>query len=109
VARGADAAFAWTLRYDATKSKDERAARSYEALTHAFEKAFGPPQMRDGSFVCRERADRGPMAVVRSGSDIVFTFGPAQAGEDGWKSSGSCALARRWTREIVAGATVAAR
>jgi hypothetical protein len=96
--KGAGAAFAWTVRFDAGKTKDELALRAYSMLVAAL---GGPATTRDPGFVCRERTDRGPLAVARIGDEIVFTAGPATTGAGGaWKSDGSCALARRWSQEI---------
>jgi hypothetical protein len=93
-------AFAWRLRYDSGKTKDERAARAFAALTRAIDKALGPSASADASFSCRERADRGPLALARAGADIVIALGPARTDASGWKSAGTCALSRKWTTEI---------
>jgi hypothetical protein len=100
--RGDRAAFAWRLRYDPGKTVDERAARAYAAVTHALDKALGPAKAGDATFACRERADRGPLAIARQGADIVFVLGPATTTASGWSSAGDCTLSRRWIREIVA-------
>ncbi len=105
VTRGEQAAFAWTLRYDPGKTGDERTARAYVAISNALDKALGPPQIAEARFTCRERPDRGPFAVARSGSDIVFTLGPAETGRGGWKSAGTCAFARKWVHEVSASAS----
>jgi hypothetical protein len=100
---GDRAAFAWRLRYDrGAKSKDERAVKAFAAVTRALGKALGPANASDASFACRERTDRGPIAIARSGADLVFVLGPATTAAGAWKSAGDCALARKWTREIVA-------
>jgi hypothetical protein len=96
-------ALAWRLRFDPGKTRDERAARAYSSLAHAFSKKLGPAAVTDDSFVCRERDDRGPIALARTGADIVLALGPAWTGTARWKSAGTCALARKWTREIAAG------
>jgi hypothetical protein len=97
---GDKAAFAWRLRYDAGKTNDSRAEHAFAALTRALDKTLGPARKSDGSFACRERADRGPIAVARSGADVVFVLGPATAGASGWASAGDCALSKKWVREI---------
>jgi hypothetical protein len=97
---GDRAAFAWRLRYDPGKTRDERTRLAYAALTRALDGSLGPAQVRDGTFVCRERAERGPFAVARAGTDLVFVMGPAHTGAGAWGSAGDCALARKWTREI---------
>jgi len=103
VTNGDRAAFAWRLRYDpGAKSKDERARRAFAAVTRALDKALGPATKKSATFACRERADRGPIAVSLSGADLVFVLGPATTSRTAWKSAGDCALARTWSREIVA-------
>ncbi|HZU83364.1 MAG TPA: hypothetical protein VE987_10630 [Polyangiaceae bacterium] len=101
---GDRAAFAWRLRYDVdgdTKPGDTRASRAFRAITHGVDQSLGAPAVRDASFDCHERADRGPLAVSRSGTDIVFVAGPAKVSSGGpWTSAGSCALARKWLKEI---------
>jgi hypothetical protein len=97
---GDKAAFAWRLRYDPGKTKDERAARAYTTLTHALDKSLGPAGTRDGAFACRERGERGPIAVARAGADLVFLLGPATTAPSGWASAGDCSLSRRWLREV---------
>ncbi len=103
VADGACAAFAWRLRYEPGSTKDDRATQAYATLVSALDKTLGPATVRSPKFVCHERADRGPIAMARVGSDIVFTLGPARTGESGWASTATCSLARRWTREIAPG------
>jgi hypothetical protein len=102
VTSGEKAAFAWKLRYDAGKTKDDRAARAYAGLTRALDKALGPASSSDTPFFCRERSDRGPLALARVGADIVFVLGPATTSASGWASAGDCALSRKWVREIAA-------
>ena len=100
VTNGDRAAFAWRLRYDAGKSKDDRAAHAFSALVRAMDKSMGAAKTTDASFVCRERADRGPFALARDGADLVFVLGPASTAGGGWKSAGDCKQSRRWVREI---------
>ena len=97
---GDRAAFAWRLRYDPGKTKDELTRVAYASLTRALDGSLGPAQAHDGSFACRERADRGPIGVARAGTDIVFIMGPVRMMAGGWQSAGNCALARKWAREI---------
>lgn len=97
---GPRAAFAWRLRYDPGGPKDDRGSKAYAALSVALDKALGPATVKKTGFTCRERAERGPIAIARAGSDIVFTLGPAKTAESGWSSDGTCALAAQWVREI---------
>jgi hypothetical protein len=96
------AAFAWRLRYDPGKSKDELTRAAYAALLRGLDQSLGPARVRDGAFVCRERADRGPLGVARAGTDLVFVLGPVRTSASGWTSAGDCALARKWAKEIAA-------
>jgi hypothetical protein len=94
------AAFAWRLRYDPGKSKDDLTKHAYALLSRALDGSLGVSQVQDGAFACRERADRGPLAVARAGADLVFVMGPVRIAPGGWSSAGDCALARRWVREL---------
>ncbi len=98
---GDRAAYAWRLRYDAGATPDALATRAFVTLTRSLDVALGPAKVADSAFACRERADRGPIAVAKSGADLVFVFGPAKTGAT-WSSAGDCAGARAWTRAIVA-------
>jgi hypothetical protein len=98
---GAESAFAWRLRFDGgTKANGERASRAYAAISQGMSTSLGRASMSEGSFVCRERADRGPLAVSHSAADMILVAGPATTAADGWRAAGDCSLARRWIREI---------
>jgi len=99
---GDRAAFAWRLRYDPGKTRDERTAKAWAALPAALDRTLGAAKMTDATFTCHERTDRGPLAVARAGTDLVFVLGPVSTTGGQWTSAGDCALARRWTREIAA-------
>jgi hypothetical protein len=101
VTHGDKAAFVWRLRYDAGKPRNERAVRAYTTLAHALDKALGPAKTADAGFACRERADRGPIAIALAGADVLFVLGPATTAASGWTSAGDCALSRRWVREVL--------
>lgn len=103
VMNGDRAAFAWRLRFDAARTgerKDDGAARAYAAVTRGLERSLGAAKSGDPTSVCRERADRGPLAVSRAGNELVVVAGPASTDAAGWKSAGDCALAQKWIREI---------
>jgi len=100
VTNAEQSAFAWRLRYDPGKTKDERAVHAYAAIARALDRVLGPAQSSEATFACRERTDRGPMAVARVGTDLVFVLGPARTTTAEWRSTGNCALARKWVREI---------
>jgi hypothetical protein len=101
VANGDRAAFAWRLRYDPGKAKNERAADVFPAIARGIDRTLGAPSVSDASFDCHERADRGPLGIARVGADLVFVAGPARTLASGaWSSVGSCSLARKWVHEI---------
>ncbi len=100
VTDGSRYAFAWRLRYEPGDAKEGRASQAYATLTAALDKALGPPDSKSPGFVCRERADRGPIAMSRAGADVLFTLGPAKIDDSGWASGATCALARQWMHEI---------
>jgi hypothetical protein len=102
VTSGDKAAFAWKLRYDAGKANDDRAAHAFATLFKALDKTLGPPKTASGNFACRERPDRGPIALARAGADVVFVLGPVATSASGWASAGDCALSKKWVREITA-------
>lgn len=100
VTEGPRSAFAWRLRYDPASPKEDRGSKAYAALGVALDKALGAADVKKPGFVCRERADRGPIAIAHVGSDIVFTLGPAKTTDSGWSSSATCAVAAQWVHEI---------
>jgi hypothetical protein len=90
VASGDKAGFGWRLRYDGGAAA---ASRAYAALARALDRALGPPKERGEGAVCRERADRGPIALGHKGGDIVVTLGPAHVASAPWSSAADCAIA----------------
>lgn len=100
LASGDRVAYAWRLRYDADPGRPSRAAAAFREVRRALESSAGPATTSDASFLCRARADRGPIAISLAGDDLVFTLGPARLEQGAWKSAGDCPLARRWTREV---------
>jgi hypothetical protein len=102
VTDGPRSAFAWRLRYDPAGPKEDRGSKTYAVLAAALDKALGPADVKKPGFICRERADRGPIAIARAGSDIVFTLGPAKTAASGWSTSATCTVAAQWVHEIAA-------
>lgn len=111
-ATGDRRAVAVRLRYDS----EEQAIRGFEvlargALTEEPERRTGdrPPvavsrdegkkAARSGR-VCRERAQRGPFAVARSGRDLGVTLGPYQRRTGVATSDGTCSVALRWAEAV---------
>jgi hypothetical protein len=101
VTNGERAAFVWRLRYDPGKTRDDRAAHAFSALVRAMDKTLGPAKATDANFVCRERGDRGPIALGRDGADLAFVLGPASTAGGTWRSAGDCKLSKRWIRETL--------
>jgi hypothetical protein len=102
VKKGDSYAFAWRVRYDDAKPKpsDAYATRAFSGLAPAIEKlGAGHPKIA-GAFVCVDRNELGPLAVLRRGRDLVIVGGPAKVGPKAWSAQGKCELARRWVTEI---------
>jgi hypothetical protein len=96
-------AFGWGLQYDSKgKTGPEKAEFALAHVKTGLDKLLGPATVSTHDFVCHERADRGPIAVERSIDRLIFALGPANTTGGVWKSAGDCALARRWTNEILA-------
>jgi hypothetical protein len=96
-------AFGWSLAYDATgKTHTEKSGFAFSSVKAGLERSLGKAAVSTPTFVCHERADRGPIAVEQSVNRLAFVMGPAKVGESHWSSDGTCALARTWTHEILA-------
>jgi hypothetical protein len=100
VTNGDLSAFAWRLRYDAGSAGESHASRARVAIVRALGPGVALEAAQGVSFACRQRADRGPIAVMQSGIDLIFVLGPAKTGSAAWTSAGDCALSRKWSREI---------
>jgi hypothetical protein len=110
-ANGDRRAVAVHLRYDT----EEQAIRGFEVLARGALTAEAKPkaerpgvavsreegkQAAKAGRVCRERAQRGPFAVARSGRDLGVTLGPYQRRTGVASSDGSCPHALRWAEAI---------
>jgi hypothetical protein len=62
---------------------------------------LGKPAARDASWICEERAELGPLAVMKHGRDLVMIAGPAKTGAK-WASAATCREAKVWATEIAA-------
>jgi hypothetical protein len=102
VKKGDAYAFAWHVRYDDAKPKasDAYAARAFSALAPAIEKLGLACGKEPGAFVCVDRHELGPLAVLRRARDLVIVAGPARVAPQAWSSLGKCEGARRWAAEI---------
>lgn len=99
VKNGDRSAFAWRIRWDAGNPADQFAADAFSAIVPG---AFAKAPIKEATFACNPRADRGPLAVLRKGRDIVLLAGPAKTPEGGtWTTAGDCNLARKWAAEIL--------
>lgn len=98
---GGSAALAIHIRFDAAhEPAHDYAKRAFTVLARGFEATVGHAAMKDASFVCVERADLGPLAITRSGRDFVLTAGPART-SGAWGSTGNCAMAKKWSAEVL--------
>jgi hypothetical protein len=101
LAKGDRSAFAWRVRYDPTQAKEPRAAAVYTAIAGGIDRTVAAPATSDAAFDCRERPDRGPLAIARAGADVIVVAGPAKTPAGGhWTSAGTCATSRAWVTEI---------
>jgi len=104
VENGATAALALRVRYDASREPGgDYAKRAFAHLSRGIETKLGRKASGDPGFACIERAELGPLAIVRSGRDLVILAGPAKSAGAGaaWASAGNCALAKKWGAEIL--------
>jgi hypothetical protein len=99
-------AVAWHVRYDTLAA----AARGFGALRAGAEleshgvpgqQRRAPPNGESGaSACCQERAQRGPLALVRDGRDIAVTIGPFVRNAEQSQSDGNCSAALAWARAV---------
>lgn len=90
----AAAAFAWQIRFDSGAA----ALRGYKAVLQWVRgTGLAVPGARG---VCRERADRGPLAASLKQTDVVVVGGPVERGPEGGRSRGTCAEAATWLAAI---------
>jgi len=102
-AKGDEIALAVHLRYDVgTPKPDAFADRAITKLSAAFKKGALKPTIADGTTVCLERKELGPLLFSRSGRDVVMLAGPAKTAKDAWTSTGTCATAKKWADEVLA-------
>jgi hypothetical protein len=116
-------AVAWHVRYDdepgagrglvglgagvlAARQAEARATRDagrFSGRTGASRvAAIDAWQAAQSGSVCEERDGTGPLAVVRSGRDVVLVAGPFRRGRTLDGSAGDCAASIQWAREVAA-------
>jgi hypothetical protein len=102
VKKGDAYAFAWRVRYDDAKPKasDAYAVRAFAGLVPAIEKLGLARAKPTHAFVCVERHELGPLAVLRRSRDLVIVAGPARVAAKGWSALGRCDASREWADEI---------
>jgi hypothetical protein len=102
VTNGAKAALALRIRYDDAPgaARDGYAERAFKLVTSAVSKLGGRVH-KDPAIVCVDRPTLGPLAVRRSGRDLVFVAGPATLDKRSSVPAGDCALAKVWSQEVV--------
>jgi hypothetical protein len=101
LSNGDRTAFAWRVRYDPTKLKEPRAPEVFSVISGGIDRTVAAASAKDAAFDCRERPDRGPLAIARAGADVIVVAGPARTPAGGpWTSAGTCVVARAWVAEI---------
>jgi hypothetical protein len=99
IKNGKKSAFAWRIRWDAGRPGDQYAIGAFASIVPG---AFAKAPIKETTFACTPRADRGPFAAMRKDRDIVIIAGPATTPETGtWTAEGDCKLARTWATEIL--------
>jgi hypothetical protein len=103
---GPKAAIAWKLRYDYLRESDAGgyARAAAKKLMATLEVKLGKAAVRTkDTFICFERADRGPLALGVKNRDLIWVLGPTTTDPSGaWKSAGDCKLAKKWVDELSA-------
>ncbi len=97
--RAAEVAFGWRVRYDAATPTPGYADRAFVAVSAAMVRKLGPAKIRDAAQVCFERPGHAALSLSRAGNDLLFTAGPALSAD--MTPRGDCALAQRWSREVL--------
>jgi hypothetical protein len=97
---GDQVALAWRVRYDpAPSNADTYAASAFTTASAAMIAKLGPAKLRDTSMVCFERPNHATLSLSRVGRDLLFLTGPAAAAD--MTPHGDCALAKRWSQEVL--------
>lgn len=104
VRSGDDAALVWHLRYDEAKGDPKGSTRwgkeGWAALAAGFATSHAPTTVKDATFVCTARPDRGPLSISVKDREVVIVAGPTKVSTTGpWSSAGDCALAKKLAQE----------
>ena len=97
----------WWLRFDGPATHCQEA----DEAVIAFRRGISPQSDTGAAgMVCRERPEMGPLAMARSGCDVVVTAGPFVKGGTNWRSNAGCGDVGKWLPQaVIAGAKVAGR
>ena len=106
--KGDQIAYAVHLRFDSAPpngglgKSDAFADRAFGKLAPALKKTLGKPAASDATTLCFDRKDLGPLLFARKGRELVMITGPARVASTAWSSTGTCALAKKWSDEVAA-------
>jgi len=92
-----EVAFAWRVRYDPSPA-GVYAEHAFTVVSAAMVRKLGPAKIRDATRVCFERPGHAALSLSLSGSDLLFTAGPALSAD--MTPRGDCALAKRWSQDV---------
>ena len=101
--KGDAVAFAWRVRYDEApkgQKPEALAEHAFAIVSAGMARTLGPAKARDASSVCFERVGHATLSMTRAGRDLLFSTGPARAAD--MTPQGDCALAKRWSQEVLA-------
>jgi len=92
-------AFAVKIRFD--PEPKNRARNALAKLAPGLRKKLGKPAVEQPDTLCFERPDLGPLLVARKGDELALIAGPSNSANATWTSAGTCALAKKWSEEIL--------
>jgi hypothetical protein len=92
-------AVAWEIRYDRSKGQDPdpKARQAFKTLAAAF-----PTAAVGAASFCVERGSLGPLAVARSGRDLVIVGGPYKRAGSRVVPDALCPQSVRWAADVMA-------
>jgi hypothetical protein len=96
---GTPLAAAWQIRFDRAKGQDveAEARQAFKALADTIQPGRSPT----ANAVCIGRASLGPLALARSGRDVVFAAGPYRRDGSRVLSDTVCTQTVRWATDIL--------
>jgi len=91
-------AVAWHIRFDAGRHDlDAEARQAFKALAESLR----PRREASGNTTCVERGALGPLAIARSGRDLVLAAGPYEHDGVRLRAAAHCAQTVRWATDIL--------